>query len=118
MTFAANTATADDPKSPTADEVKSAQERLGDYLKGIEGAAAMGAAITANGTVTVDPKNGDKGDIKATLTFKDGVLTTAETKVSLTPGMRPRCQATKLLDPDPIVRGMAEDSIRMMGTTA
>src|SRR5262249_25364139 len=38
MTLAANTAPADDPKSPTADEVKAAQERLGEYLKGIEGA--------------------------------------------------------------------------------
>src|SRR6185295_8902288 len=81
-------------------------------------ATTKSGTITANGTVSVDPKNGDKGDIKATLTFKDGVLATAETKVNLTPGMRPRCQATRLLDADPIVRGMAEDSIRMMGSTA
>src|SRR5262249_16351939 len=74
--------------------------------------------ITVTGTVAVDPKNGDKGDIKATLVFKDGVLVTASTKVDLTPGMRPRCQATKLLDPDPLVRGMAEDAIRMMGSSA
>src|SRR5207302_4882506 len=41
-------------------------------------ATFKGATITAIGTVTVDPKNGDKGDIKATLTFKDGTLATAE----------------------------------------
>src|SRR5262249_13869735 len=66
----------------------------------------------------VDPAGGNKGEVKATLTFKEGKLTAADTKVSLSPGVRPICQATKLLDPDPIVRGMAEQSIRVMGSAA
>jgi hypothetical protein len=82
------------------------------------GAAKTGDTITANGEAPVDPKGGDKGEIKATLTFKDGKLASADTKANLTPGVRPICQATKLLDPDPIVRRMAEDSIRVMGSAA
>lgn len=33
-------------------------------------------------------------------------------------GVRPICQATKLLDPDPVVRGMAEQAILVMGKAA
>jgi hypothetical protein len=77
-----------------------------------------GGTVTGSGAAPVDGKNGDKGEVKATLTFKDGKLTTAETKANLSAGVRPICQATKLLDPDPIVRGMAEQSIRVMGSAA
>ncbi len=73
---------------------------------------------TAAGTATVDPQNMDKGEIKATLKFKAGKLTNNETKANVIAGIRPRCQATKLLDPDPIVRAIAEDSLRVMGSTA
>lgn len=71
-----------------------------------------------SGSAAVDPQGGNKGEVKAALTFKDGKLASAETKANLTPGVRPICQATKLLDPDPIVRGMAEQSIRVMGSAA
>lgn len=74
--------------------------------------------ITVGGQAPVDTQGGNKGDVKATLTFKDGKLASADTKVALTPGIRPICQATKLLDADPIVRGMAEQSIRVMGSSA
>lgn len=80
--------------------------------------AKADTAITVDGTSSVDPQNGDKGEIKATLTFKDGKLRTTETKVNLSAGIRPRCQATKLLDPDPIVRAIAEDSLRVLGSAA
>jgi hypothetical protein len=83
-----------------------------------EGAALKGDTITAIGVAKVDPAGGNKGEVKATLTFKDGKLATAETKANLTAGIRPICQATKLLDPDPIVRAMAEQSIRVMGSAA
>lgn len=75
-------------------------------------------ATSAAGTATVDPQNGDKGEIKAALTFKAGKLTKVETKANVSAGIRPRCQATKLLDPDPVVRAIAEDSLRVMGSTA
>lgn len=75
--------------------------------------------LTVDGSVAVDPAGGNKGDIKATIHFKDdGSIAKIDHKVNLQPGPRPRCQATKLLDPDPIVRQMAEDSIRVMGSAA
>jgi len=46
-----------------------------------------GGAITDSGQAVVDPQGGNKGEIKATLTFKDGKLTAAETKVNVTPGI-------------------------------
>ena len=82
------------------------------------GAERKRDTITASGEAPVDPAGGNKGEVTATLTFKDGKLTKAETKANLTPGVRPICQATKLLDPDPIVRGMAEQCIRVMGSAA
>jgi hypothetical protein len=81
-------------------------------------AVKKGETITTSGEAKVDPQGGNKGEVKATLTFKDGKLSAADTKANLTPGIRPICQATKLLDPDPIVRRMAEDSIRVMGSAA
>lgn len=83
-----------------------------------EPATAAGESVTATGTAAVAPQGGNKGAITATLAFTGGKLATAETKVDLKPGIRPICQATKLLDADPIVRGMAEQSIRVMGSAA
>lgn len=80
--------------------------------------SASGHTLIASGEAPVEPTGGNKGEIKAKLSFKEGRLTAAETKVSLSPGPRPICQSTKLLDPDPIVRRMAEDSIRVMGSAA
>jgi hypothetical protein len=83
-----------------------------------EAGKVTGDVVTVTGTAPVDQKNGDKGQIMAALSFKDGKMLEAATDVKLSPGPRPICQATKLLDPDPIVRRMAEDSIRMMGSRA
>lgn len=77
-----------------------------------------GGTVSGSGQAAVEPTGGNKGEVKATLTFKDGKLSAAETKADLKSGVRPICQATKLLDADPIVRGMAEQSIRVMGSAA
>ena len=54
--------------------------------------------------------------IKATFTFtRKGRLTKIDERAKLTPGLRPICQSTKLLDRDPIVRKMAETEILLMG---
>ncbi|MBA4067246.1 MAG: hypothetical protein C0501_26770, partial [Isosphaera sp.] len=45
-----------------------------------------GDAAAAAGEVTVDPAGGNKGGITARLTFKDGKLAAADTKVNLVPG--------------------------------
>jgi hypothetical protein len=47
-----------------------------------------------------------------------GSLVNVSEKSALRPGVRPICQATKLLDRDPIVRRMAEQDILVMGRAA
>jgi hypothetical protein len=74
--------------------------------------------IRVSGTLAVAPNNGDMGQIGTTLTFNRGKLASVMDTADLKAGIRPICQATKLLDPDPIVRGMAEQSILVMGQTA
>ena len=62
---------------------------------------------------------GGNGDIRVTLVFDpNGRLTRVTEKVDVRPGPRPICQATKLLDPDPIVRRMAEQDLLIMGRAA
>jgi hypothetical protein len=72
---------------------------------------------TGKGKVVV--MEGGNGTIEVTLKFgNDGKMSSAEESGKLRPGARPRCQATKLLDKDPIVRGMAEDALLSMGRAA
>lgn len=72
--------------------------------------------LVATGSSAVDPAGGNDGSISATLTFDDcGKLNRVETKAALQAGMRPICQSTKLLHPDPIVRKMAERDLLVMG---
>jgi hypothetical protein len=47
-----------------------------------------------------------------------GSLVNVLERSALRPGIRPICQATKLLDPDPIVRRMAEQDLLVMGRAA
>ena len=59
------------------------------------------------------------GELNASLTFDlAGVLTKVSESAQIHPGIRPKCQATKLLDSDPIVRRMAEEAILVMGKSA
>lgn len=62
---------------------------------------------------------GGDGNIDVLMTFgaAGGFLSVLE-KSALRPGIRPICQATKLLDRDPIVRRMAEQDLLIMGRTA
>jgi hypothetical protein len=70
---------------------------------------------TAKATVT----KGGNGEVHVNLTFTaDGKMTGASYGTKLRPGPRPICQATKLLDPDPIVRRMAEQDLLYMGLAA
>lgn len=72
-----------------------------------------------SGKAVVERQGGNAGEISASLAFNSaGVLTNVSEAASINQGMRPICQATKLLDPDPIVRGMAEQSILIMGKAA
>jgi len=72
-------------------------------------------ATTATAKAMVVPKGGNEGYIFVKLTFDEGKLIKVEEEANIKAGIRPRCQATKLLDPDPIVREMAEQDILVMG---
>src|SRR5207253_4817790 len=78
----------------------------------------VGDAGKITGKAVVEPKGGNKGFLAVTLTFSDGKLTEVKEENKVQAGVRPICQATKLLDPDPIVRGMAEQCILVMGSAA
>ena len=66
-----------------------------------------------------DVSAGGEGSIDALIVFGgSGTFLRAMEKSALRPGIRPICQATKLLDPDPIVRRMAEQDLLVMGRAA
>jgi len=71
----------------------------------------------ASGKVTVTA--GGNGLIHARLMYNmAGKLTAVSEDSKVNPGPRPICQATKLLDSDPIVRRMAEQDLLIMGRPA
>jgi hypothetical protein len=87
--------------------------------------------ITEDATrVAADPKGkritgqvvvmqGGSGEIIATLIVDGaGKLVSAIDQAKVRAGPRPICQATKLVDPDPIVRRMAEQDLLIMGRAA
>lgn len=89
--------------SPQADSLKVEATAAG-------GKAGVGKAVVmrgGNGTVAV----------KVSVT-KAGVFAAAVVEASLRPGPRPICQATKLLDADPVVRRMAEQDLLYLGRAA
>jgi hypothetical protein len=78
-----------------------------------KGDFAIGADLKAIGRAIV--MQGGNGEINVTLKFTDGKLAKAEENAKIRPGPRPICQATKLLDVDPIVRRMAENDLLYLG---
>jgi hypothetical protein len=71
--------------------------------------------VRGHATVTA----GGEGQIDVLIAFGNaGSLVYIHEKSALRPGVRPICQATKLLDRDPIVRRMAEQDILIMGRAA
>ena len=75
--------------------------------------------LHVTGKAAVTPHGGNMGEIVATLTFDQaGKLVKVTETAKVQKGVRPICQATKLLDPDPVVRGMAEEAILVMGKAA
>jgi hypothetical protein len=79
--------------------------------------AKEGDARVASGKTVV--MKGGNGEINASLKFDaDGKLAKATEEANLKPGPRPICQATKLLDADPLVRRIAEQDLLIMGRAA
>src|SRR5262249_43997267 len=74
-----------------------------------------GKKVTAKAVVM----KGGNGELSVTLMFDaEGRLTSWGERSKLTRGPRPRCHATKLLDPDPVVRAIVEDDLLIMGRAA
>ena len=69
------------------------------------------------GHVTVVSGGGGQIDMVMTLGSAGSLIVISE-RSKIRPGVRPICQATKLLDRDPIVRRMAEQDILVMGCAA
>jgi hypothetical protein len=62
---------------------------------------------------------GGNGEIAVEAIFDaDGKLTKSTATSTLKPGPRPICQATKLNDPDPLVRRICEQDLLIMGRAA
>jgi hypothetical protein len=81
-----------------------------EVTKSDEGMKATGRAMVARG---------GNGELRVTLALNpEGTLRSAVEDAKIRPGPRPICQATKLLDPDPIVRRMAEQDLLIMGVAA
>jgi hypothetical protein len=80
-------------------------------------AGAGKAGIEASGRATL--LRGGNGQITVAMTFtEEGKLDAVDQESKLRPGPRPICQATKLLDADPVVRRMAEQDLLFMGSAA
>jgi hypothetical protein len=75
--------------------------------------------MLVRGKMEVVPKAGNEGFLTAEmLVSPKGQLLEVREDVKLKAGIRPICQATKLLDPDPIVRRMAERDLLILGPLA
>ena len=78
-------------------------------------AAGNGQRVTGKLIVT----RGGNGQIEVAMRFDGaGKLVKVTENRKIRPGPRPICQATKLLDADPIVRRMAEQDLLIMGRAA
>jgi hypothetical protein len=89
----------------------------GFYTFGIMDDAIQVEGKTARGTVVA--MKGGSGTLTASFTFDyAGKLAKLSEEAKFRPGPRPICQATKLLDKDPVVRRIAEQDLLIMGTAA
>jgi hypothetical protein len=78
---------------------------------------AEGAGKKAGARSTV--MAGGNGEITVALTFDGaGKLVQVSGRNAIKRGPRPRCHATKLLDPDPVVRAIVEEDLLIMGRAA
>jgi hypothetical protein len=69
----------------------------------------------SEGSTEVVAQRGDKGKLSVKMEFKEGKLVAVTSEGSVSPGVRPRCQATRLLDEDPVVREIMWRDIVIMG---
>jgi len=80
-----------------------------------------GSSLTlVEGVGEVVPEAGNKGNFKAVIRFDRADKFSAVTKEEnqVVRGIRPRCQATLLLHPEPLVREIAEQDLLVLGRLA
>jgi len=77
-----------------------------------------GGSVTAEGVASVVTKRGDKGEVTVAMVFVDGRPKEIRPGGKVHAGIRPRCQATLLLDANPIVRQIARRDLVVMGSAA
>lgn len=73
---------------------------------------------TAMGKSTVVPKGGNSGELIVYLTRADANKAVVRIENKIRRGPKPICQATRLVDADPVLRKMAEQQILLMGVHA
>lgn len=95
-----------------------ARELHQDGYFSFEAPSVDATAEAASGTLRVVPTRGNQGELTVWLSFTDGRLDQVETGGRLLSGIRPRCQATLLLDPDPAVREIMRRDLLVMGSAA
>ncbi|MBI5722741.1 MAG: hypothetical protein HZA50_02195 [Planctomycetes bacterium] len=94
------------------DSLKITKPDGGGWLAGGRASQGMGQAGQIKAV-------NDAGFVEVKMAFDaEGKLKEAGENIKVRPGLRPICQSTKLLDPDPIVRTMAERELRLMGRSA
>jgi hypothetical protein len=85
----------------------------------LQAGPTLGGGHEATGKAIVASQGGNLGEVTSLLTFDSaGRLVRASATARIKRGIRPICQATKLLDPDPVVRRMAELDLLVMGRAA
>ena len=76
------------------------------------------ASNGVKGTMEVVPRRGDQGELTVEMVFDGGALVQVTTGGKLLPGVRPRCQARRLLDGDPVTRQIMRQDLLVLGSAA
>ena len=71
--------------------------------------------FASEGVVEVVPKRGDKGNLTVRMEFVSGKLRSVKAGGKVLLGIRPKCQAMRLLDEDPVIREIMRRDILVMG---
>ncbi|GIW79398.1 MAG: hypothetical protein KatS3mg105_1205 [Gemmatales bacterium] len=74
--------------------------------------------VTAIGKSVVTPKGGNSGELIVYLAREDGNKATVRIENKIRRGPKPICQATRLLDPDPILCRICEQQLLLIGVHA
>jgi hypothetical protein len=80
------------------------------------GAKGADGSTMEGGFLNVVPEGGNKGHLGVEVWLDNtGKITKVVEDNKIVQGMRPKCQATRLLDPDPFIRDLCEQDLLVMG---